>query len=112
MNILIRWLISTLVIIAVAYILPGVSVAGFLPALVAALVLGLLNTFLKPLLFILTLPVTVLTLGIFYFVLNAIIALIASAVVPGFEVANFWWALLFSLLIGAANLFLAELAKD
>lgn len=103
MNLLINWLISALVILAVAYILPGVAVSGFLTALVVALVLGLINALVKPILVLLTLPVTVLTLGLFIFVINAILIMIAAAVVPGFEVSGFLWALVFSLILSLAN---------
>lgn len=99
----INWLISALVVIAVAYVLPGVSVASFWVALVAALILGLVNAVVRPIAVALTLPLTVMTLGFFLFVINAVMILIVAAVVPGFSVASFWWALLFSLILSLAN---------
>jgi putative membrane protein len=97
MAILINWLVTALAVIIAAYLLPGVTVRSFFTALLAALVLGLINAILRPILVILTLPLTVVTLGLFIFVINALLVLLAGAIVPGFEVRNFWWALLFSL---------------
>jgi putative membrane protein len=96
---LIHWLITTIAILISAYLLPGVTVKGFFAALVTALVLGLINTFIRPILLILTLPINILTLGLFTFVINALLILLTSAVVPGFYVRNFWWALLFSFVL-------------
>jgi len=96
---LIHWLITTIAILIAAYLLPGVTVKGFFAALVTALVLGLINTFIRPILLILTLPINILTLGLFTFVINALLIMLTSAVVPGFDVRNFWWALLFSLVL-------------
>ncbi|OHA44728.1 MAG: hypothetical protein A3G04_04035 [Candidatus Taylorbacteria bacterium RIFCSPLOWO2_12_FULL_44_9] len=105
MNVLVKWLISALIIIVIAYILPGAEVSGFIAAIVAALVIGLINAFIKPVLIILTLPINVLTLGLFTFVINALLIMLASAIVPGFSVQNFWWALLFSLLLSIITYF-------
>ena len=105
MNVLINWLISALIIIVIAYILPVAEVSGFIAAIVAALVIGLINAFIKPVLIILTLPINVLTLGLFTFVINALLIMLASAIVPGFSVQNFWWALLFSLLLSIITYF-------
>ncbi len=96
---LIHWLITTIAILIAAYLLPGVTVKGFFAALVTALVLGLINTFIRPILLILTLPINLLTLGLFTFVINALLIMLTSAFVPGFDVRNFWWALLFSLVL-------------
>jgi putative membrane protein len=96
---LIHWLITTIAILIAAYLLPGVTVKGFFAALVTALVLGLINTFIRPILLILTLPINILTLGLFTFVINALLIMLTSAVVPGFDVRSFWWALLFSLVL-------------
>lgn len=98
-NIIINWLIMAVAVIIVAYLLPGVTVSGFWAALLVALVLGILNVFIKPLLLFLSLPINILTLGLFTFVINAILILIASAIVPGFKVAGFWWALAFSIVL-------------
>jgi putative membrane protein len=99
MNFIIVWLIATLAVIITAYILPGVKLSGFFAALVTALILGLVSTFVKPLLVLLTLPLNILTFGLFTFVINALMIMLTSAIVPGFQVDGFWWALLFSLVL-------------
>lgn len=111
MNQLIHLAVSALAVIITSFLLPGVEVAGFLSAFLAALVLGLLNTFVKPLMILFTLPVNILTLGLFTFVINALIILMASAFVPGFKVKGFWWALLFSLILSLVNHFLERYFK-
>ena len=103
MQILIHWFLSALAIMVAAYLLPGVSLEGFFPALVAAVVIGLINTFIKPVLLILTLPINILTLGLFTLVINALLIMLASAIVPGFLVANFGWAVLFSVVLFFIN---------
>lgn len=108
MGILLKWLLSALVILVLAYILPGITVSGFITALGVALVLGLVNAFIKPILVILTLPITILTLGLFMFVINALLVLLVSALVPGFQVAGFWSALLFSIVFSLAMSVLKE----
>jgi len=99
MGFLLKWIITAVAIVITAYLLPGVRLSGFLAALVTALVLGLVNTFIKPLLLLLTLPLNILTLGLLTFVINALLILLTSAIVPGFNVTGFWWALLFSLVL-------------
>lgn len=111
MTILFRWLTSALAIIAVAYLLPGVHIANLVTALVVALVLGILNAVVKPILFFLTLPITILTLGLFSLVLNAVIVLLVSKLVPGFIVDGFLWALVFSILLSFINTILSHLFK-
>ncbi|MDZ4231215.1 MAG: phage holin family protein [Patescibacteria group bacterium] len=108
MGILINWLISTLVILASAYLLPGVTVDGFLAALVAALVLGLVNAILKPILVLLTLPINILTLGLFTLVINATLVMLTAYIVPGFAVAGFLWALLFGLILSVVSMILPD----
>jgi putative membrane protein len=93
----------------VAYILPGVHVLSFWTALVVALVLGVLNILIKPLLIILTLPVTIITFGLFLLVINALIVLLTSHIVPGFRVDSFWWAFLFSILVSLINLAISKM---
>jgi putative membrane protein len=101
MRLLLVWLINALALIAVAYLMPGVSVSSFGAALVAALVLGLINAVVRPVLVLLTLPVTILTLGLFIFVLNGLLFWMVGTWLEGFEVAGFWsgvfGAILFSL---------------
>jgi len=104
-------LINTIAVLISGYILPGVTVQSFWIALIVAIVLGVVNTFIKPLLVLLTLPVTVITFGLFVFVINALLVLLVEAIVPGFGVANFWWALLFSLVVSLVSTFLFSLAK-
>jgi len=99
MQILLNWLIAALAVLASAYVLPGVSVAGFGSAMIVALVLGIINAFIRPLLLLLTLPINVLTLGLFTFVINAFLVLLTAQIVPGFRVDGFWYALLFSLVL-------------
>lgn len=110
MNFLIRILLSGLAVIIVSYILPGVMVEDFWAAIIVAVLLSLLNVTVKPLLVILTIPLTVFTLGLFLLVINALIILLADNIIPGFEVAGFWWALLFSLLLSLTNSLLSELS--
>ncbi|SFW89255.1 phage holin family protein [Chitinophaga sancti] len=99
MNFLIRLLISALAAMATAYVLPGVKINSFSTALVLAIVLAILNLLVKPVLILLTLPVTIVTLGLFLLVINAVIIMIASSLVSGFKVDGFIWALLFSLVL-------------
>ena len=105
MNILIRLIITTIAVLITDLLLPGVSLGdmsetnGLLTALLTAAVLGLLNAVLKPLLVFFTLPVTVVTLGLFLLVINAVIVLVAARLVPSFQVDGFWWALGFSLVL-------------
>jgi putative membrane protein len=106
MNILLRIVISAVVAFALSYILSGVHIQSFVTALILAVVLGLLNIFVKPLLIILTLPITIFTFGLFLFVINALIILLAAKFVNGFRVDGFWWALLFSLLLSILTSFL------
>jgi putative membrane protein len=85
------WLINALALMAVAYLLPGISVADFFAALVAALVLGLANAVIRPVLILLTLPATLLTLGLFIFVINGLLFWFVGSFVTGFVVTGFWW---------------------
>ena len=103
MNILVRLLISALVAFGLSYLLPGIHIDSFVTALILALVLALLNILLKPIMVLLTLPITILTLGLFLLVINAAIIILASKMVGGFKVDGFWWALLFSILLSVAT---------
>jgi putative membrane protein len=93
MELLLVWILNAVALLIVAYVLPGITVASFGSALIAALVLGLLNTLVKPVLVLLTLPITVITLGLFLLVLNALVFWFAGSILKGFQVAGFWWAL-------------------
>jgi putative membrane protein len=99
MKLLLRLLVTALAAMVTAYLLPGVRLKDFVTALILAVVLSLLNLLVKPILIIFTLPVTIITLGLFLLVINAIIILLASKLVDGFKVDGFWWALLFSLVL-------------
>ncbi|NYT82680.1 phage holin family protein [Alcaligenaceae bacterium] len=94
MELILVWILNAVALLIVAYILPGITVASFGSALIAALVLGLLNTLVKPVLILLTLPITIVTLGLFLLVLNALVFWFAGSVLKGFQVNGFWWALL------------------
>jgi putative membrane protein len=98
-NFLIKTLIIAAAVVLTSYFLPGVTVARFTTALMVALVLSVLNFFVKPILIILTLPITIITLGLFLFIINALIIVLAGKLVTGFRVDSIWWALLFSLLL-------------
>ena len=103
MKLLIRLVLYALAVLITAHILPGVSVESFLIAVIVAGVLTLLNVLLKPLLVILTIPITVITLGLFLLVINALIIMLTDWLIGGFDVTNFWWALLFSLILSLIN---------
>jgi len=98
-NFLVKTLIIAAAVVLASYLLPGVAVARFTTALLVALVLSLLNFFVRPILILLTLPITILTLGLFLFIVNAVIILIAGKLVSGFRVDSVWSALLFSILL-------------
>ena len=112
MKFILRLLLSALAVVLLANILPGVHVATFWIAVLVALVLSLLNFLVKPLLVILTLPVTIVTFGLFLLVINAIIILMAGGLVSGFSVDGFWWALLFSLLLSLVQSILFAFLKE
>lgn len=99
MNLILKILLSALAVLVIAHFLPGVSVVNFTNAIFVAIVLGILQVTIKPILVILTFPVTILTLGLFLLVINAIIIMLASELLNGFEVSGFWIALIFSLIL-------------
>lgn len=98
------WLLSALAIIIVANFVPGFTVDNFLTALIVALVLGVINAFIKPFILVLTLPINILTLGLFTFVINAVLILVVSRIVPGFQVAGFVPALIAGVALWLINL--------
>ena len=114
MRFIIRILLTGIVVFFLARFLPGVTVTGYWTAVVVALVLALLNALVKPVLILLTLPVTIITLGLFLLVINAIIILLADAFISGFGVAGFWVALIFSLLLSLVQAILFSIlpSKD
>jgi putative membrane protein len=105
-GILLSWLASTVAVLVAGSLLPGVTVAGFWTAVAAALVLGFVNAFIRPVVLVLTLPLNILSLGCFTLVINALFVLLAAYLVPGFAVRSFGWALLFSLVLGMVNFLL------
>jgi putative membrane protein len=103
-SLLLRWLLNALALLAVAYLYPGVQVESFFAAIIAALALGLANALIRPILVILTLPVTILTLGLFLFVINALLFWLVAEIVKGFSVQGFVAALVGSLLYSLITL--------
>ncbi len=108
-QVLLTLILSTIAVFVAANILPGVHLAGFGTALIVAVVLAIINTLIRPLIFLLTLPINILTLGLFTFVIIGGLVLLVSAIVPGFQVDGFWWALAFALVLAIINGFLNSL---
>jgi len=111
MKILVHILLGGLAVFAAARVLPGVSVDGFATAVVVSVLLGLVNATLRPLLLLLTLPLNIMTLGLFTFVIIGGLVLLVARVVPGFHVASFWWALGFAFVLSVLNSFLHGLER-
>jgi putative membrane protein len=112
MKLLIRILVTSLLVMIIAYLMKGVVVDEFTTALTVAIVLGLLNFFVKPILILFTLPVTVLTLGLFLLVINAIMIMLCDHFVDGFEVDSFWTALFFSIILSFSQSLLFKLTRE
>jgi putative membrane protein len=112
MKTIIHFIVSALAILITAYLLPGVHVSGFFAALVLAIVLGAINMILRPVLILLTLPLTIVTLGLFVLVINALLVLLASYIVPGFTVAGFWPAFFFGIVLAIVNYVLRIFEKE
>ena len=106
-----HWITTALALGAVSWVLPGVQITSLPALLVAALVLGFVNAVIKPLLVLLTLPITVITLGLFYLVVNGLAFAFAAWIVPGFEVRSFGWAVLGALLVGLASWFIGSFRR-
>ncbi len=111
-GLVIRWLFLTVAILVAAHLIEGIDVKGFWSAFFAAAVLGVLNAFFRPILIILTLPINILTLGLFTFVINAVLIMMVSGVIGGFEVHGFWSALLGSLVISIVSWFLSSFINE
>lgn len=105
-QIILQLILGGIAVLITQYILPGVQVPDFFTAVVIAALIALLNITIKPILIILTIPITVLTLGLFLLAINALLILLAAEIVPGFQIDGFWWALLFSLVLSIINSFL------
>ncbi len=102
-HLLIRWIVLTVAVLIAAYTVDGIAVSGFFSALCAAALLGILNAVLRPILVLLTLPITVLSFGFFLLVINAVLLSLVSSVIRGFDVQGFWPAVFGSILISAVN---------
>ena len=109
MRILLVWLVNTLALIAVAYLMPSISVSSFTTALIAALILGLVNAIIRPILILLTLPATIVTLGLFIFVINGLLFWFVGSFIQGFVVQGFWAGLLGSILFSIVSWLLSAL---
>lgn len=103
-NAIITILVNSVGIFVIGYLLKGVELKGFLTAVWVALLLGLVNLFIKPVIAFLSLPLTILTFGLFILVINALMLMLVDALVDGFRIRNFWWALLFGLILSILNL--------
>jgi putative membrane protein len=111
-GIFLRWLILTFSIITTSYLIDGIQVSGFLSAFFAAAILGILNAFFRPILLILTLPVNILSLGLFTFVINAVMLMMVSGIISGFKVYGFWSAVFGSLLISLVSWLLTSFISE
>jgi len=110
MLLLIKWFIMALSVMVASYIIPGVSVKGFFTAMWVALFIGIVNVLVKPFLIFITLPINILTLGLFTFVINALLIMLASSVIKGFEVKGFWIAMIFSVVLSVNKFYLRACA--
>jgi putative membrane protein len=108
---IINWLLITLSIFIAATIVPGIEVESIFVAFVAAIVLGIINLLLKPILLILTLPINILTLGLFTLFINAFLIILASKIVDGFEVGSFLWAFVFSIILSLVHFVIHAVGK-
>ena len=112
MNLLMRIIVTSIVAFGLSYLLEGIKFDSFWTAIIVAIVLAVLNAIVKPILIFLTLPITLLTFGLFLFVINALIILLVERLVRGFTVDGFWWALLFSLLLSLLSSLLYKERKE
>jgi putative membrane protein len=112
MGLLVRWLILTVAIMVASYLIQGIEINGFFSAFFAAAILGVLNVFFRPILLILTLPINILTLGFFTFIINAVLLKMASGVIPGFVVHGFWSAVFGGFIISVVSWLLNSFIND
>lgn len=108
MGVLVTLLINSIAVYVSASILPGVRIHNFMTAIIVSIVLGMINTFIRPIVFILTLPINFLTIGLFTFVIIGFLTMLVTYIVPGFEIRNFWWALIFAFVLSVCNSFLTS----
>jgi len=111
MKTILRVLLTALAVVILSYVLPGVGVENYWAAIIVAIVLGLLRLLVKPILVVLTFPITVVTFGLFLLVINAVIIMMADYFISGFSVKNIWWALVFSLLLSFLQSILHSILK-
>jgi|SRR5690554_3347158 putative membrane protein len=112
MKFIVKLLLSAFAVIVLAELLKGIQVDGYLTAVIVALVLGLLRSIVKPILIFLTLPITIITFGLFLLIINAFIVMMAGYLVPNFTVTTIWWALLFSVLLTVFETILFSVIKE
>jgi putative membrane protein len=112
MTLILVWILNAVALLIVAYLLPGIAVASFGSALIAALVLGLLNMLVKPVLVLLTLPITIVTLGLFLIILNALLFWFAGSILKGFQVNGSWWAVIGAVLYSIISGLLSMLVSS
>ena len=112
MNLFLRIVITAILVVIIAYFMPGVSVDSFTTSLIVAVVLGLLNLFVKPILILFTLPVTLVTFGLFLLVINAVIIMLCTKIVGGFQVETFWTAVFFSIILSIFQSILHKVFTD
>lgn len=112
MYLLISWLLNAVALLLTAYLVPGFHVTSYTSALLAAITLGVINTFVRPVLLILTAPLNILSLGLFTFVVNAVVIWLATLIVPGFTVDSFWYAILGAVVLSFVSTILSHLLKD
>lgn len=112
MKLLIKLLLNAIAVFVIAHFLSGVHVDGYVTAIIVAVVLSVLNLFVKPILVIFTLPITIMTLGLFLLIINALIILLADKLIDGFSVSSIWIALLFSILLSVLQSILHSLFKE
>lgn len=112
MGLIVQLLINSVAVAITAYILQtGVQIDSFLTAVIVAVILGVINTFIKPIISLLTLPISILTLGLFSLIINGLMIMIVSALVEGFEVTGFLWAIIFSIVLSLINTVLSSFTK-
>lgn len=111
MNLIIKWILFALLIMAIAWIIPGIEVTGFLGALIAVIIIALVNTFIKPILQIIALPINFITLGLFSLVINALMLLLAAKLSPGFEVEGFWSGFFGAILLSILSPFISRIGE-
>jgi putative membrane protein len=112
MNLLLRILVTAILVMVISRFMGGVHVDGFTTSIIVAVVLGLLNIFIKPIIILFTLPVTILTLGLFLLVINALMILLCTKIVGGFDVDSFWTAMLFSIILSITQSLIYKLGGE